>query len=137
MKKRINLKRIIFLSVISISILALILFFYSFFRIYKDVKAACLKAQNEYKEDCVGSLIKYIQSDNNTFRARNSAIWALGQLADEEALPFLYELEKSLPEQEKCSYEDYMCKYEVQKAIRWCEKGNVTNWMYRNRGNWR
>ena len=129
-------KRAIFLSVISISTLVLIIFFFSFFTIYKDAKTACLKAQNEYKEGCVGSLIKYIQSDGNKFGARNSAIWALGQLADKKALPFLYELEKSLPEQEKCSYENSLCKYEVQKAIRWCEKGNVTSWMYRDRENW-
>lgn len=96
-----------------------------------------MKAQNGYKEDCVGSLIKLVQSENKTFREKNSAIWALGQLADKEALPFLYELEKSLPEQEKCSYDSYLCKYEVQKAIKWCEKGNITSWMYRDRGNWR
>ncbi len=127
-------KKVVFLSVVSI--LALILFFYSFFRIYQGVKTACLKAQNEYQEDCAGSLIKYAQSGSNTFRARNSAIWALGQLADEQALPFLYELDKSLPEQEKCKHEDYLCKYEVQKAIKWCEKGNLTSWMYRGRNNW-
>ena len=137
MNRKINTKRIIFSSVISMSILALILFVYSFFRIYEGVRSACLKAQNEYQEDCVDSLIKYIRSDNHTFRTRNSAIWALGQLADKKALSFLYDLDKSLMEQKKCSYDDYLCKFEIQKAIRWCEKGNVTNWMYRNRNTWR
>ncbi len=137
MKKRINPKRIIFVSVISISILVLTLLVCSFFVIYKDVKAVCLRAQNEYKEDCVDSLIKYIQSDNNTFRARNSAIWALGQLADKKALLFLYELDKSIPEQNRCNYDKYLCKYEIQKAIKWCEKGNITSWMYRNKESWR
>lgn len=130
-------RRIVLLSVVSISVLALILFCYSFFIIHKDVKTICLKAQNEYGQDCADSLILYIQSDNNPFRGRNSAVWVLGQLADKKALPFLYELKKSLPEQEKCSYNDFLCKYEVQKAIKWCEKGNATNWMYRNRDNWR
>jgi hypothetical protein len=94
-------------------------------------------AQKDYKEDCVGSLIKYIQSDKHTFKERNSAIWALGQLADKNALPFLYDLNKSLPEQGKCHYQDYLCKYEVQKAIKWCKQGNITSWMYKNRANWR
>lgn len=76
-------------------------------------------------------------SDSYSFRARNSAVWALGQLADKKALPFLYELNKSLPEQKKCDYDESICKYEVQKAIAWCEKGNVTNWMYKNQANWR
>lgn len=136
MKKRINLKRIILLSIISVFTLALIAFFYSFFVIFRDVKATCLKAQGEYGANCVDSLIKYVQSDKNSFRARNSAIWALGQIADKKALPLLYELNKSLPKQEKCSYDQYLCKREVQKAIRWCEKGNVTSWMYRNRDSW-
>lgn len=130
-------RRIVLLSFVSISVLALILFCYSFYVIFGDVKKACLKAQSEYEGDRIISLVQYIQSDGNTFRARNSAIWALGQLADKKALPFLYELDKTLPEQEKCSYGDYLCKYEVQKAIKWCEEGNITNWMYRNRNNWR
>jgi len=129
-------KKTVFLSVIAILIFASALFIYSFFVIYKDVKVVCLKAQNEYQEDFVSSLIKYIQEDKNSFRTRNSAIWALGQLADKEALPFLYELDNSLPAQEKCSYNEYLCKYEVEKAIRWCEQGNITNWMYQKRSSW-
>lgn len=119
--------------IVSTLFLFLIIFSYSFYAIYKDVKANCLKAQNEYRNDCVNSLIKVIQSENKTFREKNSAIWALGQLANSKALPFLYEINKSLPEQERCSYDGYLCKYEVQKAIRWSESGNVTSWMYRNR----
>lgn len=119
--------------IVSTLLLFLIIFSYSLYAIYKDVKANCLKAQDEYKVDCVGSLIKVVQSENKTFRQKNSAVWALGQLADKKALPFLYELNKSLTQQERCAYDGYLCKYEVQKAIRWCESGNVTSWMYRNR----
>lgn len=136
MRKKLNPRRIILLIATPVFILALSLFIYSFFVIHEGVKTACLKAQDEYQEDCVTSLIKYIQSDNHTIRNRNSAIWALGQLAEKEALLFLYELNKTLPEQKKCSYDDYLCKYEVKKAIKWCEKDNVTSWMYRNRTNW-
>lgn len=131
-----KLKRIIISLGIFIFILVLMLFFYSFFKIYLDVKSACLRTQSEYVKDCVDSLIEYIQSDKNTFKNRNSAVWALGQLADKKALPFLYELDKSLPQQEKCKYENSLCKYEVQKAIKWCENGNITSWMYRIQDNW-
>lgn len=130
-------KKAVFLSILFLSVLVLALFICSFFLIYKDVKAVCLKARHEYQEDCVGSLIKYIESDRNSSRARNSAIWALGQLADKKALLFLYKLSESLPEQKKCSYDNHLCKYEVQKAIKWCEGGNATSWMYRNKDNWR
>ena len=115
----------------------LVVFLYSFYSIYRGVKANCLKAKSEYRQDCVSSLINFAQSENYTFRERNSAIWALGQIADKEALPFLYELNRSLPGEEKCSYDRYLCKYEVQKAIKWCERGNLTSWMYKNHKNWR
>lgn len=117
--------------IVSTLLLFLIIFSYSLYAIYKDVKANCLKAQDEYRSDCVGSLIKVVQSENKTFRQKNSAVWALGQLADKKTLPFLYELNKSLTQQERCDYDGYLCKYEVQKAIRWSESGNITSWMYR------
>lgn len=50
-------------------------------------------------------------SENHSFEEKNSAVWALGQFADQKALPFLHEIEK---------------------AIKWCKRGNLTSWMYRN-----
>ena len=129
------MKKLAFLLVISLFSLFLIFICGSFFIIYQGVKTTCLKAKEDYKENCVNALIKYIQSNNKTFRDKNSAIWALGQLADKKTLPFLYELNKSLPERKKCSG-DYLCKYEIKKAIKWCETSNITSWMYKNR-DWR
>jgi len=77
-----------------------------------------------------------VKSENKPFRKRNSAIWALGQIADKKALPFLNELSSSLPEGEKCKYDQNLCRYEVQKAIKWCDEGNLTNWMYKDKENW-
>jgi HEAT repeat protein len=109
---------------------------YSLSQIHKDVKVACLKAKALYAQDCVDSLIKFVQSDENSYRLRNTAIWALGQIADKKSLPYLQELNQSLPEQTKCSYDNYLCKYEAQKAIKWCEQGNLTSWMYGNKEKW-
>jgi len=136
MKIKKNLKKIILILVASVSIFAIILFFCSFMVIYQDVKDNCLEVQKEYGDDCVSSLIKLVQSENHTARSKNSAIWSLGQLADKKALPFLYELDKSLLPQEKCDLDKYLCKYEVQKAIKWFQKGNITSWMYGNRESW-
>lgn len=116
---------LLFVSVLGVGVVAI-----SFCKIYSDVKMACQKAQQEYHQDRVSSLIEVVKSDKPSFRERNTAIWALGQLADKRALPFLEELDKSLPPQTKCVYGQYLCKYEVQKAIRWCRQGNVTSWMY-------
>lgn len=131
MKKQINnIKKIVLISIVSIFAPSIIIFSYSFFAIYKNVKNTCMRARNEYHEDCTGSLIKLIQSDKSTLRQKSSAIWALGQLADKKALSLLYELDKSLPWQKKCPLDTCLSKYEVQKAIKWCEQGNITRWMY-------
>ena len=107
------------------------------FMIYSGVKASCTAAVRQYQTNCVDSLIKLIQSENYSFREKNRAIWALGQLADNKALPFLYQLDKALPDQIKCNHDQYLCRYEVKKAIKWCNQGNITSWMYSNRSNWR
>ena len=130
-------KKVVLLLVGAFLVGGLILFFYSFLVIYSGVKINCLKAQNEYKEDCVDSLIRLVKAEDKTLREKNSAVWALGQLADKKALSFLYELDKSIPEQGRCSYDGYLCKYEVRKAIKWCEGGNITGWMYKGRDEWR
>lgn len=135
MKKK-NLKNLVLTSIFAAFVFALLIFFYSLFVIYKGVKMACLKAKTENQEECVDSLIKVVKSADKIFREKNSAIWTLGQLAETKALPFLYELDDFLPKQERCDYDEFLCKYEVQKAIKWCEKGNVASWMYRNRENW-
>jgi len=99
------------------------------------VKRTCLKVQNEYKKECVSALAKYIQSDKHSFRERNSAIWALGQLADKRALPTLQNLYTgNIPPKE--SLDKTLSQYELKKAITWCKKGNVTSWMYQNRESW-
>jgi hypothetical protein len=126
---------LIFLTIFLIVLIAFIS--YTFFVVYRGVKNNCLAAKSEFNQDCVNSLLEVVKSEDKTFRKRNSAIWALGQIADKKVLPFLYELNESLPEGEKCQHDRYLCRYEIQKAIKWCEEGNMTNWMYRNREKWK
>lgn len=118
-------------TVILLTVFFLIVFTASFIGIYNDVKNNCLKAKKTYNQDYVNSLIQTIQSDKTSVREKNSAVWTLGQLADKKALSFLYELDKETPGQDRCSYDNYLCKYEIKKAIKWCENGNVTSWMYK------
>lgn len=124
------------LTFIFVITIFLISFVVSLIRIHSCVKSICIKAKNEYKRDCVVSLIEYIKSGNHTYREKNRAIWALGQIADKKALPFLTELNNSIPKQKKCVHDNSLCKHEIEKATKWCTKGNITKWMYRNRENW-
>ena len=105
--------------------------------IYKEVRINCQKAQKEFQRNCNNSLILLIQSENFSFREKNSAIWTLGQLADKKSLLFLSQLAKNIPAQERCSYDSQICGYEVEKAVKWCEKGNLTSFMYKDQGDWK
>lgn len=53
-----------------------------FWMIYTPVKSLCKEAQSEYGGDCVEALIATIESDSHTFKEKNHAIWAIGQLGD-------------------------------------------------------
>jgi hypothetical protein len=107
-----------------------VLFGFSFYQIYSSVKEKCLSATEEYEKGCVGSLIEVIKSDEHSFKEKNGAVWALGQIADKKALPFLKSLSETALYEEPCKLNESICGFEVQRAIKWCTKGNVTSWMY-------
>ena len=116
-----------------------ILFTFSFYKMYKDVKEITIMATNVIGKEPVPSLCEYYKSIYCVPDDKTRVIWAIGQIADKKALPFLYELEKY----NECSgfnakefHPDYEICYELSKAIKWCTTGNATSWMYRNRVNW-
>ena len=133
MDKR-KLKKIM-LYVCAIVIFFIILsFVFSFHAIYTGVKNVCVEAKQEFGKDCVQSLILYIRSADHTQKDKIHAVWALGQIADKNALPILKDLQKEF----NCENNPKRLKicYEIHKAIKWCTHGNATNWMYKNKEKW-
>lgn len=102
------------------------------FMIYKKVKTTCIHAKSLYSKDCVTSLIVFAQDEDNSFKSRNTAIWALGQLADKRAIKYLEFASEESSAQIPCDSSTSICKYEVQKALKWCQHGNITNWLYKS-----
>lgn len=104
----------------------------SFSFIGYSVKEKCQLAQEKYSGDCVEALTAYLKDDNNSFRSRNSAVWALGELGDERALPALGELYTGeTPNKE--SLTQGISQYELDKAIRLIESGlNLTAFVWRH-----
>lgn len=86
----------------------------------------------EFSGDAIKALESLIQSDQYNYEEKNMAIWALGQFADPEALPFLVKL-SSETEDDSVPFDrsSGVSKYEIEKAIKWCRKGNLTSWMYK------
>ena len=92
------------------------------------VESLCEKATTQYPGDNVEALMAYVNSEHNSIRERNRAVWALGQLGDRRALPALQEYYTGQP----CQHDKYLCQHELRKAIRLCEGGtNITAWIWR------
>ena len=82
----------------------------------RDAKSRCQQAKGEYGGDCVEALIALLNDESKGFRARNSAIWALGQLGDSRALPVLQGYYTgNIPPKEPL--DKTISQYELKKAI--------------------
>jgi hypothetical protein len=101
-----------------------------FWQLQIPVKTRCSDAQEEFSGDCVEALVAVIQSVHHSYLAKNRAIWALGQLADERALPALCDLQSGVPCRRPCHRDLHVCQYEIERAIKWSEKGTLfVRWM--------
>lgn len=128
-----NIKKpILFLFTIGISIF-LLFFVICCTWIGYDVKSKCQDAKAEYSGDCPEALISLLNDENRGFKARNSAIWALGQLGDSRALPVLQSYYTgNIPDREPLA--KVISQYELKKAINLASGGiNITAifWRYK------
>ena len=81
--------------------------------IHHEANTMAKEASAVFQKDKIESLLAVIDSENYTLNEKNNAIWALGILKDERALPRLEELYKG----EECNHEKELCQYEIKKAI--------------------
>jgi len=118
-------EKLLYLVAIGISIF-LLFFVVSCTWIGYDVKSQCRNAQKTYSGDCVEALIQTLHDEKNPFNVRNSAIWALGQLGDNRALPLLEQLYTGdIPNREPLN--KVISQYELKKAIALAKGGtNIT-----------
>jgi len=101
-----------------------------FWQLQIPVKTRCAEAQEEFGGDCVEALTAVIQSDHHSYLQKNRAVWALGQLGDERALPALQKVHTGVPCSRLCRRDQHLCQYEIEKAMRWCERGSLfSRWM--------
>lgn len=97
-----------------------------------SVKEKCFVATAKYSNtDCVLALTDQLQDESISFRERNYAIWALGQLGDNRALSVLKNMYTgNIPDREP--YDDGISQYELKKAIKLVEGGfNATAFVWR------
>ena len=92
----------------------------------RDVKENIELAVNQYSGSAEDALISFLLDENNSaFDRTHTAIWTLGRIRSENALPVLNDLGTNDPEGETCSgkHDSLICQYEVHKAIEAIERG--------------
>jgi hypothetical protein len=131
-KKKKNGQKILTYIFLGIVLLFLITFFVSGLEIGREVKNQCKFAQKMYQESCPDSLILLLNDKENSYRSRNSAVWALGQLGTKQALPILRsyytgELDSKEP------LDSAISQHELRKAIGLTKGGfNITAFIWRH-----
>jgi len=127
--RRILLKGILIVLLVCVVVITLLSLW-----IELHVKKTCEMATRKYPGDKVEALIMFVESKENgyrahRYRANNHAFWALGQLGDKRALPFLRKLLTGEP----CDHETNLCQGEIQEAIQKLERNqfNLPKFLWR------
>jgi len=109
----------------------LLFFFVSCFWIGYRVKSQCQNAKLKYGNDCVEALINQFKNENEGFRERNNAIWALGQIGNSQALSVLQNYYTgNVPDREPL--DEMISQYELKKAINLINGGiNISAFVWR------
>ena len=117
-KSILRILSIISKGTLTVLIASAIMIFMFCFWIELQLKNVCTTATQKYPGDKVEALMKVVDTSETSYRAdlyraKNYAFWALGQLGDKRALPFL----KGLVTGETCEHNTNICQGEIQKAI--------------------
>jgi hypothetical protein len=99
------------------------------------IKERITIAKQQYSGTAEDALIAYLSDTTHPPHNRSDvAIWTLGQIRSEKALPILYELYKNDPEGKtyKGRHGSVLCQYEIHKAIVSIEH----NWLGAKEKNW-
>lgn len=126
------MKKIMILVSIVAAIACLVFYGFVCWNIFADVREITHKGQQKFAGDSVAATIAMLESNATSFAEKNQAVYALGQIGDKRALPALQSKITSIPCPDPCTKDNYVCQYELEKAIKTCRGSfTVTRWMYR------
>ena len=99
------MKRWIKITLISVSSIFILTFLATTYSIEKRVQETCKMAISLYPGDKIDALISVSKSQSSCTPNKSRALWALGQLGDKKALPYLIENFEGIEETDICVYE--------------------------------
>jgi len=124
--KKLKIKRIFGIIGVSVLVMSAISLLALYTWIGHDVKGNIRTAELKYPGKAEDALISYLlDTANSTFDRSSLAVWTLGQIHSEKALPVLHGLYKDDPEGKICKgrHDKVLCQYEIHKAIVAIERG--------------
>ena len=134
LKSTSRLRRILLKGTLAVILVCVVLILLLTLSIELHLKKICETATRKYPGDKVEALMMFVQSkeygyDAHLYKANNHAFWALGQLGDKRALPFL----RNLLTGEPCDHETNICQGEIQEAIQLLERNqfNLPKFLWR------
>jgi hypothetical protein len=84
------------------------------------IKRSSQIAREHYTGDRITALIAMAGCESCNLSDRNHAVWALGMLADQRAVPVLGKYYNGKP----CNHLQNLCQYELRKALRLVRSGH-------------
>jgi uncharacterized membrane protein (GlpM family) len=128
-----DMKRTIVVSGISVTSLLICFFLAIYISIGYGIKERISIAKMQYPGKTEDALLAYLADTTHTPRERSDiAVWTLGQIRSQKALPILIELYENDPEGKTCNHNTALCQYEIHKAIVSIEH----NWLGAKEKNW-
>ena len=134
-KSILRLLSILFKGTLTVLMSCAIVIFLLCLWIEVHLKDVCTMATQKYPGDKVEALMKFVETEETSYsadlyRANNHAFWALGQLGDKRALPFL----KGLVTSEACNHSTNLCQGEIKEAIHKLESDqfNLPKYLWRS-----
>jgi hypothetical protein len=123
LKSTSHLRRILLKGILIVLLACVVVIILLSLSIELGIKKTCGMATRKYPGDNVEALMMFVESKDNIYdahryRANNHAFWALGQLGDKRALPFL----RNLLTGEPCNHETNLCQGEIKEAIQKLER---------------
>ena len=134
LKSKSRLRRILLWGIPIVLLVCVVGLILLSFWIELGVKKVCRVAAQKYPGDKVEALMMSVETKEYGYKAyrysvNNRAFWALGQLGDKRALPFLRKFVTSEP----CDHETNLCQGEITKAINKLETNgfNLPKFLFR------
>jgi hypothetical protein len=134
LKSTSRLRRILLKGILGVLLTCVIVIILLSLWIELHVKKMCEMATLKYPGDKVEALMMSVETkeygyDAHRYKTNNRVIWALGQLGDKRALPFL----KNLLTGEPCDHETNLCQGEIKEAIHKLERNqfNLPKFLWR------